>query len=659
MSEHIAIDFECFYSTKLKYGLRQMIAEEYCQHELFDCYLVSVTDGVKVWAGSPKELNWDALHGKVLVSHNRYFDNTVWNELKRQGVIPSHVQFQAWHCTANLTSYLCNRRALKDAVEHLYKIQISKDYRNIADNRNWPQDYTEEQRAQIVAAGTQDAQWCWKLWKDYAEKWPAVEQKLSNITIDQGMFGVQIDAALLNDYILWTHDLKMTTEKLIPWMQDNESEDWDDFNPRPTSTKCIAEQCRRKGIPCPPIKTEDEEGYEEWETQYAPAHPWIRCVTAWRSIAKLYSTFLTVKRRLRPDGTMPFAIKYFGAHTGRWSGDAKINFQNMRKKPLFVNEHGLMEADEKKIFMAMEQHDDTGCWAAWVRHAIDFRALIRPRPGKKMISCDLSQIEPRVLAWLSGNKKLLCEIESGYGVYIAFARTSMGYTQDTIDKRSDYYKMVKIQVLGLGYGAGWEKFIGICWNEGGIDITKDDPEFVTVEDPFTHEQKQVSGYGTTSKKIVKKFRDSVPHITALWKQMDDAFKRSVAQDFNITLPSGRVMHYNQVRVSSTISKDKETGKPKRETKFTADVGGKRKYFYGGKLVENITQATARDVFAHQLVFMWEKGWRVLFGVHDEAVLEVDPAVSARDIEAEMSVCPVWLQGCPIAAEAKEIQHYCK
>lgn len=654
---HISVDFETFFSKKLKYGLKQLIAEEYCAHELFDAYLLTVCNGVSVWAGRPEELNWEALDGQVWVSHNRYFDNSVFKELQKRKIIPAHIKPKAWHCTANLTAYLCNQRALQNAVEALYNVRVSKEYRDVADGKHWPKDYSPEDQKQVIDAGKSDAQWCWKLWKDFSPRWPESEQILSNVTIDQGMKGVQIDTQLLNDYIVWTHELKRKTESTIPWLKDDETEDWDDFNTKPTSTKCIAEQCRRKGIPCPPTKSDDEEGYEEWETQYSKSNPWILSVSAWRSINKLYCTFLTVKRRLRADGTMPFALKYFGAHTGRWSGDAKINFQNMRKKPMFVNAQGWMESNETRINEALEYKDENGKWPDWVVHAIDFRALIIPRPGKKMISCDLSQIEPRVLAYMGGNWPLLKAIASGMGVYESFARTSMKYTGGKMDKRSDYYKMIKIQVLGLGYGAGWEKFIGICWNESGIDITKDDPEFLEIEDPFTHKKKQVSGYGQKSKAIVAGFRAAATHITQIWASLDDQFKRSVGSDFTITLPSGRKLTYHNVCCSATIVKDKETGKPKRETKFTAEVGGKRRIFYGGKLTENATQAIAREVFASHVVAMHRLGWWNLFSVHDEAVLEVDQDVTAKQVEAEMSKCPPWLEGCPIGAEAKEIQHY--
>lgn len=650
----ISVDYECFYSKKLKYGLRQYIAEGYCKHELFDCYQIAVSDGGQTWAGHPRDFNWSALSGQTLLSHNKYFDASVYEELVHRKLAP-RMQFENYHCTANLTSFLCNRRSLQESTEHLFPgLKVDKSYRETSDGRSWPRDYTPEQMKQVVDAGKVDSHLCWLLWDKFSSQWPEMERKVSNITIAQGMRGVQVDRNLLDTYIMACHEMRCTVENIIPWIRDAEEEEWDDFKTKPTSTKCIAQQCRKTGLPCPPTKADDEEAYELWVEQHAPKNPWIRAVEAWRAINKLYKTFCTVKERLRSDGTLPFGLKYFGAHTGRWAGAEKINFQNMRKVPLFCNQEGLMETDGKRINDATDYREENKKWPDWVRYAIDFRAIFIARPGKKMIVCDLAAIEPRVLAWLGKNHKMLALIREGLSVYEAFS----GRAFSKAEKKQDPYKMTKVQVLGLGYGAGWEKFITIA-SGYGIDLCKDDPEFITEVHPFTKVEKQVPGYGTTSKAIVKKFRAENPCITNLWKQLDEGFRRSIGEDFVMTLPSGRKMTYGHVKVSVTIVKDPVTGKPKREEAYTADIGGKRKKFYGGKLTENITQAIARDVFATHVVAMEDRGWRNLFSSHDEAILEVDPSVTAKDVQAAMSVCPEWLPGCPISAEAEEVAHYKK
>lgn len=652
---HIAIDFETFFSKKLKTSLRVQIAEEYCNSPFFDCYLISVCDGESTWSGHPSEFNWASLDGAVIVSHNRYFDETVWQTLFKRGLCPKP-NYKAFHCTANLTSYICNRRALADAVKHLYGVAADKEYRTVTENKRWPQDFTPEEQEICKRGGRSDARWCWRLFEDFGPQWPEHERRLSNQTIEQGMRGVQIDVPLLNTYIMDTHDLLKRVEGIIPWMQEAVDDDWEEFNTKPTSTKCIAEQCRRVGIPCPPVKSHDEEGYEEWEGLYGPKHPWISCVGSWRSINKLYKTFQTAKQRIRADGTMPFALKYFGAHTGRWAGDAKINFQNFRKVPLLINENGLLETNFDRVNAYMRGDDSV---TTWLRNEIDFRRLILPRPGKKMILCDLSQIEPRCLAWLSGNTGLLDMIRSGYGVYEAFARANMGFTGPKLTKefkKTIDYAMWKVQVLGLGYGAGWKKFITICSNYG-VDITANDPEWIEKTDPATGEVTKVSGLGQESQRVVKEFRDKNQQITELWKQLDYQFKCSIGSSFEMELPNGRKLRYENVRQAVRMELDEVTKKPKKKWVFTADIGGRNVITYGGKLTENLVQACAREVFGYHLLRIEDAGHRILFTSHDEAINEVDEHVTAKDIEGIMTECPPWMPGLPLGAEAKEVHHY--
>lgn len=655
----VAIDYETFYSSKLKYSLRTSIAETYCKSHLFDPYMLAVHDDTASWVGHPRDFNWHALDGRDVVAHNSYFEESVTAEMIERGWAPKIVP-RSWTCTANMTAYLTNNRSLELAVERLYGVKLDKSARGDANNKHWPQDFSESEQKAMLQYAARDAQYCHRLFKDFGHKWPEMERRLSRMTINQGRRGVQIDRDLLEDYIVKTHEMKTSTEQVIPWIKDADDDSWDEFNTKPTSTKCIAEQCRRDGIPCPPVKSEDEEAYELWENTHGPTRPWIASLSAWRSINKLYRTFLVMKERLRADGTMPFALLYFGAHTGRWSATAKINLQNPRKEPVFCNEKGLMETNEKRTAAAMEFFEENGKWPEWVRFIVDFRRLILPRPGKKMIVSDLSQIEPRVLAWLAGDTAMLDLIRKGMKLYEAHARASMGWVGGDLSKEDKgKYALAKARVLGLGYGAGWEKFITMAQTLARVDITEGDPDTVMIQDPVTGQAKQVSGYGFNSKKIVKQFREDNKRIVDLWYSLDSAMKRSVGADFSITLPSGRQLRYEKVRGERRIEPDPETKMPKSKSVYTVQIGHKRVLTYGGKLCENVTQACARDVFGWQLVNMEDNGWDNLFSAHDEAVEEVDQSVTARDVEREMSRCPEWLEGCPIAAEAKEVAHYQK
>lgn len=662
MPDVISIDFETFYSKKLKYSLKTQIAEQYCKSHLFDPYLISACDGSTCWAGSPKDFNWAALDGKIVVSHNWYFEKSVLTEMQRRGWIPNTVlsSIAEQHCTANLTSYICNRRSLAPAVQYLFGVRLAKEARDEANNKHWPNDFSPEFQAKMLDYARGDVFWCRKIWTDYSSQWPEFERQLSQMTIEQGLRGVQIDAALLNDYIVKMHEMKTNTEQLIPWIANAEDDVWEDFNAKPTSTKCIAEQCRLTGIPCCPVKSDDEEAYLEWENKYAPSNPWIYSISAWRSVNKLYKTLLTVKERLREDGTMPFALKYFGAHTGRWSGSDRVNMQNMRKIPILCNEHGLMELNEKREVEAVKAKKKTKQWPEWVRYAVDFRNLIIARPGKKMITSDLSQIEPRAEAWLCGDTAMLELLATGMSPYEAHARTTMSWKGGIMKEEDEgLYALAKARVLALGFQAGWEKFIAMALTLAGLDITANDPEWEVAPNPECPEG--VPGYGMFARKVVTEFRAQNPKIKGMWEQLDSAFKQSIGGDFTMTLPSGRKLRYEKIRCETRVEPDPKTKKPRRKSVFTADVGGRRFQFYGGKLTENIVQSTARDVFAAHMLAIEDKygAGAILFSVHDEAIAEVNEGVNASDIEEIMSECPDWMPGLPVAAEAKQVMCYTK
>lgn len=655
-----AIDFETFYAKN--YSIRGNIAESYCSDDRFDAYMVSASDGKSCWAGHPSKFNWSAIHGETVLAHNARFDKTVFEELQRRCMIPSYIQPKEWLCTADMSTYLCGRRALDDALEFLLKLKISKAVRSDAKGKRWPDDFTATEQKAMIEYARNDAFYCWSLFDKFGAGWPVVEQKLSQLTCLQGQHGVAINTELLDHYIVESHAAKMKTQALLPWLEDTWDEEGEFDNTKPTSTKCIAEQCRRVGIPCPPVKKEDEEAFDAWEKLYAKTNPWIPALSCWRSINAIYKRLMLVKARLRADNTLPFSLKYFGAHTGRWSGDAGINFQNFRKLPILITQQGFMETSERTVIDAVDYHEENGKWPAWVHCAIDFRALIVPRPGKKMIVSDLAQIEPRVLAWLVKDWALLDLIKGGMSIYEAHARATMGWKGGKLrDEAPGIYKLAKARVLGLGYGCGWEKFIAMAYDLARLDITEDDPEFIDMVDEQGHPY-TVPGYGSTSKKIVDQFRKDNALIAGeagIWRRLEGGLRSSVSQDFVVTLPNGRKMTYGAVKATREVKPDKETGRPRANFVYTANIGGERKITYGGKLSENVTQAVARDVMGEQIVRMADAGLTCLFHVHDEVVLEVDQDVTAKDIAHHMSFCPDWLPGCPIGAEAKESPCYFK
>ncbi len=623
----IALDFETFY-IKNKYSVADLGNWRYCHDERFDAFILSCSDGENSWSGHPDDFDWEQLRNyEQVVAHNAAFDGAVCDRLIELGKCPAWVRSELeWQCTANMSSCLASTRSLKDAVKTLEGRDISKGVRDEMNGKT-RQDLIDAGRLQAAeeyALG--DSIECINLWNKYSPLWSEFERKLSLLTMKQCKRGVRIDVKLLDEFIFKLREVIFTLEQSLPWVQEGA---------KPTSPIAINEHCRLNGIPAPPIKSHFDDGDErhaEWERTYGPQFPWVYGAGKWRSLGKLLSSLETVKDRLQPGDIIDFSLLYFGGHTGRWSGGGSgLNLQNLRKVPLFLKDGHLIDPPADVV---TPKHLKK--WAAeFTDYALDIRRLFIAREGKKFIMCDLSQIEPRIMSQLSGNEPLMALLRSGMAIYEAFARTSMGWTGGVLkDERPDLYALSKVQVLGLGYGCGWEKFIAVAAGYG---------VFLNQE---------------TSKALVTSFRKDNPLIIELWKTLDDTLKQSIGSDFIMTLPSGRNMVFRDVRREIRSKKNKE-GKYEKRFVYTALIGTKRKELYGGLLSENVTQAAARDAFGEHLLTLEETIGDVIFTVHDEAITEVDLDVTVKEVEAVMSVSPSWTPDLPVGAEGKEGPCYTK
>lgn len=658
----ISLDFETFYSKEC--SVKPLGAWAYCHHPEFYAYLMSVSDGVTTWAGRPEDFDWACLEDCHILSHNAFFDRNVYEAGVEKGLYP-RVKFYQWDCTANMTAYLCNRRSLKDAAMFLLGAEMDKDARDKMKGKHWVDVKDTPLGAEFVEYAERDALICWRLWNEFSDRWPQFERDLSRLTIDQCMYGVQVDTVKLDEYLQTGRTLLFEVEIQLPWIEEGA---------RPTSTKAIATACRLAGIPCPPVKAhEGEEAYQEWEDTYKAEYAWVDSVVQWRSLNKFLDTLETLKSRLRPDGTFSFGLKYFGAHTGRWSGDAGINMQNLKSNPIIVDNEGRVRLDDESMeeYLTLRESGAAPAWlgaTTWGRdagvncpHIYDIRSLFIARPGKKFVLCDLAQIEPRVLAWLSGHTRMLEAIRDGYGVYEAAAIATGKYKGEKggFKKLKLLYKAQKAQTLALGFGCGWDRYIQAAYDLARYDVCKNDRT-----DPKTGK----TVYGSAAREEVTTFRKDNPEIPALWAALDASFRAHLEGDFVMELPIGRCLTYRNVTRKQKMKKrdiiNEETGEI-IETKieprwvYMAENDGRRHEFYGGVLTENITQATAREVFGYLMLKVKEAGVRIIWSVHDEVVCEVDPDFDPKVVEALMSETPPWLPGCPIGAEAKESPCYLK
>lgn len=259
-------------------------------------------------------------------------------------------------------------------------------------------------------------------------------------------------------------------------------------------------------------------------------------------------------------------------------------------------------------------------------YGVNIRKCFIARPGKKFVISDLRQIEPIVLAWLIGDESFLAHVKAGRDTYEAHARASMNYTDPRPLKQVDktLRSLAKARVLGLSYGASYEPFIRIAKQMAALELNP-------VE----------------AKRAVVDFRLSNPLITGLWQRLDHAFKLSRNQTYTLELPSGREVRYFDVSPRGWTARVTQGQTPRR--------------FWGSKLVENLIQAIARDVFGECLLRLEDAGFDVVWHVHDEAIVEVDQhdRQALPEVVRLMSMAPDWAPGLPVSADAIESTHYTK
>mgnify|MGYP006266380045 CR=1 FL=1 len=624
-----AIDFETFYSKE--FSVTDLGYYHYVNHTEFDAYMVSIVgDDGNEFVGNPRDFDWDCLAGHTWVSHNTSFDGIVHQRLVEQGVI-SAAKPSEWLDTADLVAYMGLPRSLKAACAALFDIKVEKSTRDNMAGKKWDQMIPEFKK-EVEEYALKDSRLCLRIWKEYNHIWPKHEQKLSTHTREMGWRGMPVDTDGVDEDIRLLELKLWEARKQIPWADDEDA--------KVLSPKAMAEECRKHGIEPPRSMAQDSDEFDKWKEKYSDKFPFAQAMSDYRRINALLLKFKTLKQRTKPDGRMAYGLKYFGAHTGRWSGDSGFNAQNMPRGELF---------------------------------GVNLRKRIKAPEGKTLVICDLSNIEPRCLALLCEDHATLRSLRSGMDIYEAHARATMGYDDPRPLKDGNPFlrQVAKTRVLGLGYGCGWHKFVGFAGQLLPADVyesvfgqevsSSDMAKFATalgkrrkaeLVEEFKALDDNTKRYWVNAWKQVEQYRKDNEKITSFWKQLEDDARRAKLRGiYQIVLPSDRTLTYRKIMDHGGISAEVlRLGKLMRMS------------IHGGILTENVTQALARDVFADCLLRLDEAGIEVILHAHDEAVCLVDSdkvEEKTKEIVKIMSTPPTWMPGLPQAAEGKSSERYTK
>ena len=614
---------------------------------------IFLVEGMSIPQLKSKNVIFDLIKDSIITAHYSMFENYIWHNIlvKKYGwpVIP----LRQWRCTAALAASHALPRSLDNAAKAL-KLTQQKDL--------------DGKRIMLKMCKPR------KPTKNNKDKWHENEddfQKLYEYCIND----VQVERAIDNS---------------LPPLSKNEQEVW--FLDQLINTRGIAVDTELVNAALHLIDQYTEEcnakmqllsnGYVDKATQVSRMKNWMATMGVHvdsldkASITKLIADkvnpkILTVLRlrqqvgktsvkkfkalesAVTPENRLKDTLIYHGASTGRWTGKI-VQPHNLPRGSIKDTETCIKAIKWKNLDKFKFLYPN-------VMDAISscVRGALVASPGKDLLVVDFASIEARVLAWIADETEALKEFRTGQDSYIKMAEAIFQTDEITKDMRF----VGKTAVLGCGYGMGWKVFQASCASMG----------------------QEVSE--TLATKAVQAFRKKNAKIKKLWYDVDKAAKRAVFSGTTVyvknikffvkgdflycQLPSGRRLAYHHPQIDRVEKFDQMMD----ELSFMGVAMGNqyvRQGVWGGTLVENITQAIARDFLAEAMLRVESHGYKIVLHVHDEIIAEVpkDNSLSIanqaihelKQLDNFISLIetlPSWAKGCPIKAEGWRGRRYRK
>jgi DNA polymerase I-like protein with 3'-5' exonuclease and polymerase domains len=607
----VTLDFETYYDVG--FSLSGLTTEEYIKDERFQVIGVSVKidqSEAKWYTGDQVKEALDNIDWKnsALLCHNTQFDGAILSF--RYNIIPG--LYLDTLCMARAIHGVDVGGSLAFLVE---KYDLGRKGTEVVDAKGKRlEDFTSQDLAQYGEYCKNDTELTHKLFQILAPDFPENEVKLIDLTLRMYTEPVlEVDDALLQDRL---DDIQAEKSQLLQGLMKRLECDTEEcVRAKLASNKQFAELLIELGI-TPPTKispTTDKETYAlakgdtgfleltEHEDPFIQELCRVRLGTKSTIEESRIERFIAIGSRNK--GKLPIPLKYYGAHTGRWAGSDKVNFQNLPAR------------DKKKKALK--------------------NAVIAPE-DHVVINSDSSQIEARVLVWLAGQDDVVEWYREGRDVYSEFA--SKVYGRPITKKDTTERAVGKTCILGLGYGTGWSKLQQTLKIATGLNLDESECQ-----------------------RLVKVYREVNDKVIQLWKTCDEALRDMSAW------PSGKEPYYLDARNALLVTPKGirlPNGLYIYYPGLTWDISeSKSKYIYksrrgmisiwGGSVVENVIQALARIIVGEQMLEI-NKKYRPVLTVHDAVVCvvpetEVDEALSF--ITTTMSSPPLWATGLPVACEA--------
>ena len=622
----ITIDFETFYDKD--FSLSKLTTEAYIKDPRFQVIGVGIKvgDGLTHWyTGSHEEikkiLNSYKINENALLCHNAIFDGAILSFTF--DIIP-----KLYLDTLSMARALHGINAGGSLKALAEKYNIGQKGTEVLDAKGKRlQDFENDELHNYGQYCINDVELTHKLFTKLAypqeeykiEEFPKSEIELIDITIR--MFTQP--RLYINDAILIDRLEEVTTEKqkLLNSLKARlECETAEDVRKKLASNKQFAELLEEMGVTVPlkvsPTTGKDTFALAKTDLGFIDLQKHENSLVQELCIVRLGTKSTMEESRIerfldigcRNDGLLPIPLKYYGAHTGRWAGSDKVNFQNLPSR------------DVKKKALK--------------------NAIIPPK-GHVILNVDSSQIEARILVWLAGQEDVVQEFRNGEDVYANFSSKVYGKKITKANKKERF--VGKTCTLGLGYGTGWKKLQHTLETSG--QVAKLDE--------------------TECKNLVRVYREVNYKVIDLWRQCDralesissstnkayylDKYKCLQIENGSIRLPNGMSIYYPDLRWDTSESKGGFTYKSRRGIVN----------IWGGSVVENVVQALARIVIGEQMIKV-SREYPVVLTVHDAIVCtapEEEKDIALKRIMEIMSEPPEWAPDLPIACEGDYADNY--
>ena len=364
----------------------------------------------------------------------------------------------------------------------------------------------------------------------------------------------------------------------------------------------------------------------------------LRLLMSKTSVKKYEAVMRSVCKDNRVRGMMRFCD---ASRTGRWSGQI-LQVQNLPQNhlpDLTLARDIVKDGDFEMLDMTFGN----------VPNVLSelIRTVLIPKQNHRFIVADFSAIEARVLSWLAGEQWRLDTFRNGGDIYCASASQMFRVPVEKHGVNGHLRQKGKISELACGYGGS----VGALKNMGAVEMGVPEDEL---------------------QGLINDWRNANPHIVKLWTEVGNAAMKAIKEKtivslgklvfmyergiLFIRLPSGRRLSYIKPRIG--------TNRFGGDSITYMGVGASKKWerleTFGGKLVENIVQAIARDLLASAMMNVANAGYDIVFHVHDEIIAEApDGQGSVDEMCKLMSINPDWADGIPLSADGYECEYYRK